>query len=262
MTFRIKLLIAFGIFLLLSVVLAATFPARVLTGWLSRQDPNLAFAQVEGTVWRGSAAQLRVRGIALGRLQWRVSPLSLFRLAPAGELQLRDSKLSLDSAVERLRDGSIRLTDLQGTLDASWLAPVLAIPALVPTGKVQADFSTLQVSPYGLPQRVQGELRWEDAGVFGLVQAQLGGLRIRVDSEPQLSGLIESMGANPPVEIHGVFALKGLQYSADVMLTPNTSNKQVLRALEYIGQPSVEPGSAAGARHLKIEGKILLAGAP
>lgn len=39
--------------------------------------PGLALGEVSGTVWKGTAAQLRFQGKALGILKWRFNPLSL-----------------------------------------------------------------------------------------------------------------------------------------------------------------------------------------
>ncbi len=67
------------------VLLLAWAPASLLAWALPRVSAQAAWLdQVDGTVWRGSAAALRLQpatgaGQSLGHLSWRLLPLDLLR---------------------------------------------------------------------------------------------------------------------------------------------------------------------------------------
>ncbi|MCW9089051.1 MAG: type II secretion system protein N, partial [Gammaproteobacteria bacterium] len=68
-------LVAYGLFLLL------LFPAHFAWSFaaepLRQQLPQIEIAGVSGRLWQGEAVSVRYNSRQVGRLQWRLKPLSL-----------------------------------------------------------------------------------------------------------------------------------------------------------------------------------------
>jgi general secretion pathway protein N len=256
-----KIILGLALLLVIIGIGVLTLPARVAAGWLVQAKPELSLEQVDGTWWRGQAERVRVRGIAIGQLSWQLQLSSLLLLSPVVDLQLRDATSQLAAEVTRHASGAVSVANLQADVDAAWLAPALGIPMLRPTGRLRADLAELAVASNGLPERARGQLRWEDAGVTGMAQAQFGGLQLDLNTTDRIKGTIRPLGNKPALEATGQFELQGVNYQAEVRLAPNTDNPQLSRALQWVGEPLVGD-AVAGARLLKIEGRLLLGPVP
>ncbi len=254
-----KLMLASLLIALILLIGLATFPATAALGWLSKGNPELSFEQVEGTLWHGKAKQLRVRGVALGALDWTLSAGSLIRMAPLLNVSLNEKENTFNATVQRMQDGRLVISKLTANADAGWLSPALGIPLLRPTGRLNVKLSEVEIAPDGRPLRALGDIAWEDAGVTGAANAKLGGVLITLSGTDRITGTIAPLGANPPLQVNGSFELVGLNYTSNVRIIPNTSDPQLLRALEYVGQPILDGNAPAGSRLLEIKGELLLA---
>lgn len=254
-----KLLLVLLLTAMILLVGLYTFPARAALSWLSRSNPELSFEQVEGTLWNGKAKQVRVNGTAVGALEWTLSAGSLLRMQPLINANLHAKSSNLSLSAQRMQDGRLVMSNLIADADASWLAPVLGIPMLTPTGRLDVDLSELEIAPDSRPVRAIGTIAWENAGVTGAANAALGGVLITLNGTDRISGTIAPLGANPPLQVSGSFELVGLNYSSNVRIIPNTSDPQLLRALEYVGQPIQDGSAPAGSRLLEIKGELLMA---
>jgi len=253
-----KIALALLLAALILAVALARLPAHTALAWLSSSNPELSFENATGTLWAGQAQSVRVRGVALGALDWTLSPASLLRMAPLLNARLKSTDSTLSASVQRLQGGGLRISDLLVDADAGWLAPALGIPLLRPTGKLNIRLSEIEIAPDGRPLRAIGNVAWENAGVTGAANATLGGVMITLGGSDRITGTIAPLGANPPLEISGSFELVGLNYSANVRITPNSSNPQLLRALAFVGQPMSGAEAKPGSRLLEIKGELLI----
>ncbi|WP_425408609.1 type II secretion system protein N [Hyphococcus sp.] len=57
-------------------------PASMLAKLVDVENRNVAFAAIEGTLWRGSIANLSINNISLGNVDFQLAPLSLLTLSP------------------------------------------------------------------------------------------------------------------------------------------------------------------------------------
>lgn len=166
------------------VLLLAWAPASLLAWALPRMSQQAAWLdQVDGTVWRGSAAALRLQpatgaGQPLGRLRWRLQPLGLL----GGHLVYR---LSLDGAgIEAagsvlVGPRRVALQGLRGEAPADWLgrlSPDLGIWR--PQGRLLFESESLAFEPSAITGR--GKLRWVDA-VAGHARGRLGSYRAELE---------------------------------------------------------------------------------
>lgn len=194
-----RLLVLGGVTFLLGLVLA--FPARVAYHWFSPEQ--LQVAGIDGTVWRGSAAEATIAGVYVSKLQWSFKPLSLLRGRIAYDLTAEPASgfiegefafgllgtvyidtLNAAGPLSALR-GPLRLDDVAGdmtlqltgiTIEDGWPNHVagraavanLVLRALAPgaVGDFQAEFQTTDGTIIGSVEDVRGML--ELAGTLTL----------------------------------------------------------------------------------------------
>lgn len=238
--------------LILASVVVATFPAAVAWRWWGKELPELTLNGVEGTVWHGSSGRASVRGQALGKLEWNLSPLSLLRGEPAVELAIEGAGLKLSGAFATDERRRIRIERLKVDADAAWLAPALAIPALEPTGRIVAEGASALLGADGVPEALDARLEWQQAGVRGTVVARLGTLVIEAHGrDGRILATIADQG-DGELEVRGSASIEGGSYRSETVLVPRSAQGPVVEALQWVGEARPE-----GGRRLLIEGRIL-----
>ncbi len=196
-------LLAFGVTLLLRA------PAEQL---VTRAAKPLAQQQVHligvgGTLLHGHAAQLGLRGSDLGRLEWRLHPLSLLlgEVAVSFTLEGPDGRLSGELSVAA--DQSLRLGPLQGRLPAAALLALAELPLpVVVEGYAAVRLDTLQLDPHGLPQRAEGVIGWQEAALRSPQAMALGELQLRLETRDDgIHGTLVEGGG--PLRLEGTLTL-------------------------------------------------------
>jgi hypothetical protein len=252
-----KLIWTILIVLVVAIILTATVPARVVWRYQSARLPAVKLSQIEGTIWRGSAEVLQVQNIPIGKLRWRLQPLSLLRLQPTVSAEL-DGPVQARAEISRSL-GKLRINQFRATSDAIWLKPVLAIPAVEPTGKLSIDFDDVVLDEAGVPETARGEILLSEAGVTGIANATLNDVKIEISPQTEgantgLKGVIRSVGnRSAMISVKGEFTLVQRHYTASVRVEPNQDNIGVQQVLKWIGAPADN-----GARLLLIQGQIVL----
>lgn len=142
--------------------LAATAPARLVTGALHAINPALQCDAPAGSLWRGSAAScwLRIndRTLALGRLDWRLRPWSLLWLQPSAHINASWGDQLVDGDVRVSPLGTITLRDMRVQVPASLLQVWAPVPA---RGTLGAHIDALQWR--NDLRELRGRLDWRDA---------------------------------------------------------------------------------------------------
>ena len=231
----------------------ATLPAELAWRYLLAGQLNgVEMAGLNGSVWRGSATELRVRGISVGALSWQLDSLALLQLAPRLDAQVSGSAVQARLQVQRLPSKALQLRNVSASLDAAWLAPVLALPLLIPQGQVQLDVSRLDIDPDGVPQAGDLNLLWHSAALTGAAQADLGEVSISARGEARRWLGTISNPAGSALSIDGGFSLVDRRYSAEIRLRANNPDDPVVKVLPLIGQPQPD-----GSQLLRIEGELL-----
>ena len=250
-----KLIIAGLIGFLVLLFALLTLPARIAWQLVQREVPNMQLVGLHGTFWAGNADALMVANKPLGKLTWRIPYSSMFRFAPRAQLKLDGATVQLDGVAQRSGSNWV-MSALTASADASWLAPALGIPAVIPTGKLAVNFSELAFDQRGLPRHAQGNVQWLGAGVTGLAQADFGNFDVTIknDATGTITGSISAIGS-PALDISGGFVLQGESYSAQITLRQQIANPNIERALALIGEPIV---GSPGARLLKIRGVLVV----
>lgn len=162
------------------VFLVATLPAAWLGAALERaSDGALALGDARGTVWKGRGA-LAVRSRdgyhAIGDLEWRCNPLSIFAgrlsVGVAGAAPDADLKANVSFGLR-----SVRLQNVEANIPATLLEPVdPAVAFAKPQGRVRVTAESLEIGPASVRGAATAE--WSGAGLSGV--ARIGDYRLQV----------------------------------------------------------------------------------
>lgn len=154
-------------------------PVALVYSRFKPQNGAVELVGLEGTVGRGSAAGVLLRGHTAARdLQWRLQPLQLLLGRAAFHVRSSGQGLLVDGRLALLPDGGVRLSDLRSS---GPVAPLLAAAGLfLPVeGAFGLELETLQLRD-GVPVRAQGRL-------------QLSGLAWKLGRDPLRLGDFEAL---------------------------------------------------------------------
>lgn len=239
--------------LVVTVVVAITFPAAVAWRWWGAQAPDIGLQGINGTLWSGEAGRFSVRGQQLGRLSWTISPWRLWKGELTARLIVDGPGLKLSGTIRKLDDGGTRISGLDGEAQGSWLGPALAIPVLEPTGRLVVADGSLHLDRDGLPRDVDLTVVWQEAGVRGQVVARFGTITIAARGNDGRIGMTIEDSGDGELEVKGKVDLDQRNYRSEIVLVPRTTEGPVVEALKWIGEARPD-----GGRLLLIEGQILV----
>jgi len=227
--------------------LIITFPARVAYQWFAPGE--LKLSGINGSIWRGNAAQGTAGGVYLADINWSFRPLGLL----SGKLEYAStSKLAsgfFDANVAIGIGGSLTLSDVAGALTLDTLAGVLPLSGI--EGDVSMQFEELIVEN-GVPVEATGTLN-----IANLVSRYLSPIRLgdyKAEFQTQDDGILGSVES-----IRGVLELAGTiklsrdrtyKFTGKVAAT-SAAPINIAQQLQLLGSPD-----AQGMRDFRIEGQL------
>ena len=230
-----------------ALTLLATLPAGVVARFL---PPAITLGMTDGTLWKGSADALAVRGQPLGGLQWTLRPLSLLigRLAFDGKLIRSDGQAS--GRVTLGIGGRLGARDLELHLPLSGLPAGIAPRGW--RGVVHARLQSFELAPKSAPRIVGAiELRGLQAPPPG--GAAIGSYAVTFPEKPapggKLVGQIKDLEG--PMQVSGTVTIGAdRSYVIEGMVAPRAGASQaVTDTLRFLGAPDAQgrrPFSLAG----------------
>jgi hypothetical protein len=228
---RRSLLVTAGILAVLAG-LVATFPAHLALAWFA--PPEVRAWGVEGTVWRGRAAEVFLQERSLGALAWHARPARLIRLQPTWALELRrQDGYARAQAAFSLTGRRQTITDLDASLSLASLPP--AIVPIGVAGQVRMSLQRL-VLEQGWPVAIAGRASVADLELPGVIMA-LGPFEFRF---PEQSGspLAEIRSQGGPLDVDGRVELPARgQWHLRADLAPGEDPPQELvDGLVFVGE--------------------------
>ncbi|WP_018175218.1 MULTISPECIES: type II secretion system protein N [unclassified Thioalkalivibrio] len=208
-----------GVFFVLAllVALVARLPASVVLAaaerWAGLPD-SIAWEQVHGSVWRGSANGLQSRVGPMGHLQWEIRPGEWLRGGLATDLHWLPPGGGELRGVLRVTPGSLQLSGLEGSLPAAALHQWDTGIPLVLDGRLLASDLQFRILRDGSVEHASGRVNWQQAAAgfprplpLGEQRATLrvgdGLLGIELDASPEaelaiIGNLRLDLRTNPP----------------------------------------------------------------
>jgi general secretion pathway protein N len=247
---RTRLLIAAGVAAFL-VSLIAFLPASMLLRFM---PPEISLGGVSGTIWRGSAASIAIKGTPLGRLRWTSRPLRLLLLQARYRVLLEPADGAIDMIVTLRRDGQLDISQMTGHFPVAAVYGLIAPPGW--TGTVELDIDEVTIEA-GFPVAAAGVVRVQDltsnAGPreinLGSFELQLGEGAVGTES---ISGRLRDLDRGP-MKVRATIELdRNRKYlmSGEVAAGPE-AGPAILRTLSFLGPPD-----SLGRRPFSIEGTL------
>jgi general secretion pathway protein N len=232
------------------VFLVAFLPASVLLRFLPAE---VSLSGVEGTVWRGQAEAVAVRGRSVGALRWSNRPWRLLLLQLDYAVSYLPPGGQVDMDVTLRGPHRLDIANARGTL------PIMALDGLLgpPGWKATAELEVQRLSLVdGFPESATGVLVLREltapreTGVnIGSFELTLGEGAVGSDS---ITGRLRDLGSGP-MRVRATLELKpdrSYLLSGEVAAGPD-AGAVVLRTLRFLG-----PEDSLGRRPFTVEGTL------
>ena len=233
-------------FLLLGVAawllfLVITFPAGHAYRLMRERMSGISLAGLDGTVWSGSAEQVRIQEVTLRNVGWsvRLWPLLLGRAEVA--LQIQDDALRMDGNLGRTLGGDLYLRQLRGRL------PVTRVQQLTPyripklEGELHLEDLDLATADGGL-RELSGKVSWSDAVLTFGSPLELGGFTLQLQTDDDgINGMLQDSGG--PLQAEGKLKLApDGKYSFEGLFTPRDGKGELASRMAMLGTPAESGG--------------------
>jgi hypothetical protein len=228
---RRTVLVSAGL-LALALGLVVSFPARLALSWFA--PPQVHAWGVDGTIWRGSAAEVALPDGSLGALAWRARPAGLLIGRPAWDIDLRrpDGRANARVSFSLFSDRQ-RVTNLEATLALGTLPPSV-VPAGV-AGQLEASLERLELHQ-GWPTAIVGRALVADLDLPGVILT-LGPFRFEF-SEQAGEPVAAITATDGPLLVDGRMELpaRGLWRFSAVLEPGPDAPRELIDGLGFVGE--------------------------
>lgn len=218
-----------GVVVLVLLALIGWLPAGWVLALAAPRLQPLALSGVHGTLWSGSAAQLRWAGRPLGRLHWSLSRQALLGRVH-GSVALQAAGYAGHLRFRRLGPQHLRLQAVHAR--ATLQALPWRIRGLQPRGRLLMEFSHIELR-HGWPVKLAGTVRWQHASLAGAGgTAPLGTLQAQLHERggAVLQATLADSGRGP-LALAGSAEASPLGWHLQATLAPRDGATPSLRAL-------------------------------
>ena len=227
----------------------ALFPARVAYHWFA--PDTVQMSGIRGSAWSGRAAEMSVAGVYVRDVAWRTRPLKLLAGTVALDLEAAPASGFVEASVALGIGGTIRVSNLSGSLPLQMLSGPLRMPGLA--GNSSLQFESIVVRD-GVPTEVEGTLAVASlvAPMIDRNRTPLGSYRAEfMTTESGVVASVEDSGA--VFDLAGSLTLspdRSFLFLGQVAATDQTPDK--LRGqLRFLGSPNER-----GQHEIRFEGSL------
>lgn len=220
----------------LIIFVVANFPAHYALKFLPAQVP-IKLNSVQGTIWRGSAGELRVNNRSLGKLTWQLRALPLLLGKASASFEIHREGFNV------VGSGSANYQQVLTLSDTSIDAEVERLP--IPTDRLMAipsgmisGFVTHALFSDNWIDEVNANFIWDPASLLSPIPMEFGNIALDLNGEDgNLEGDVTSSGA---LDTQGGFKISSEgRLTADIRITPTEETPaELLDILPMFGQPS------------------------
>jgi len=219
------------------VFLGATFPAQYFADHLVKKVPGLELAGVTGSVFSGSATELRFQGVSLGAMDWDFDWLAPFSFTIGYRLDVHAEDRDLRGRVD-MGLGSIHLRGLEGRLPVSAMDRWSPLPPNSVSGSLGLHLKELLFRS-GRPVSAEGELDLDEAALRWPATATLGSFRM--DLSPLSGGGIQAALADvaSPLKLDASLSLSntGTYHLRGTLAAKDAGDQATRSLLSGLGPP-------------------------
>jgi len=239
---------------LLTFIITAIWltPTAFVAPHLQRVAPNIVVSGGSGTIWNGSATNVRVNSFDLGKTTWKVLPLkSLTSFSLVSDVTVDGPEVTAAGQAAYAYDRAIRLTDMQFEAESSLIGRFQPMARLA--GTFQGLIDNAEIRPKLFPS-INGVLNWVQGSITFPVRLTPGNYRADISSQDDtILAQIESVDA--PLELSGTASINGdWQYETDVVAKTKPGVPPLLNNL--LRSAAGGNPSADGSVQIKRKGSI------
>ncbi len=241
-----KRLIILGL-LVFFAVLVVTFPARVAYNWFAPAE--LRLSGISGSIWNGSAAEVKAGGAYIRNVTWRFSPPTLLTGRLGFKTTSNPASGTMQVVVAVSPGGEVLLSDLSGNLPLDLLHPLLQQSGI--RGDLALDFASIILSN-GIPVAADGSATVSDFFVRDLSSSRIGDFRAEFRTiDDAVVGSVEDIAG--VLDVAGTIQLnrdRSYVFSGLVAPTPITP-PSIVNQLRFLGSPNDR-----GQHEFRFEGQL------
>jgi general secretion pathway protein N len=246
-----KGLLGLGVLVLVALLLLWFLPARWIMPQLEPRLRGLALEQVQGSIWNGSAGQVRgADGRVVGRLQWQLSRLALIGKVRA-QWMFDGPQFGLSGSMKRLSADQTEFTAVSMHVNLTMLDQRTATPLGQPRGELQLHVRHALLQG-GWPLQLQGEAQWHNAATqMPNGPVPLGEL---IGEATAQGGIVQAHlhdDGHGPLEVDGQLQVIPLGWRVEATLRPRHSDPALRQWLEQFGTPDSD-----GRFHIRRNGGL------
>lgn len=223
------------------------FPARTAYTWFAPAE--LRLSGISGTVWSGTAAEGSLSGVYLRNLQWKFSPLSLFRarLVYAIESETTFGTLNCDAGVSFA--GDVVIQDLDSSFSLQQFHDQFQLKGF--DGTLNVHLESLIVRD-GIPTEARGSIRLANLLARQLSPDVIGDYQAEFNTDDEgIIGSVEELAG--VLDVAGIIRIgndRNYSFIGKIGALPNAP-RGLTDQLRMLG-----PADERGQREFRVEGKL------
>jgi len=236
--FLIRLAWALGLLLTLSLTLFWFAPASMLGYWLEKQQSPLQLGMIKGSMRDGQAKQVYFNGIDVGTLNWQLGNFQLRPLGAQLQFQVNGIQVQADGKLNMRLSEPLTATEMRGYFPANWLDLQGLAPFLFAHGTINFDLNHIELAEKSAPD-IRGNINWDQAGLNGLITAELGELLFNLDKQPAADSQLVvnfSNSGDADIYMNGVINSDGRIYQLSANARASTKRNDIGNFLQRIGK--------------------------
>ncbi len=236
MRFLLKLMVALGVVLLVTGIIAWKAPADWFAERITQSHRDIQFSGASGTIWDGVVQDVKWRDLLLSDIHWNFMtlsqiypPFSTWKVEGEGP----DYRLSLLADFER--ESLRRLRFINGEVPAAWVDISKAVPLLFLGGRLDLNLDYLEPGR-GARTLTKGSIQWSDAAFTGLLEEKLGDITITIEPVDGVTrAYFHSMQVRN-IMIEGEVSITAGRYEALLILHTTDKKRYVIEELADLGE--------------------------
>jgi len=215
--------------------------------------PDLNIQGLSGTIWNGSAAEVRYQEQLVGRLEWGINILPLITGGVGASWRLDRDDGELVGDVEIDGTGLLHLNKVKGELSPAALLPLLPFAPFTVDGRLVVNMQEMALQN-GNPKLAVGVVEWQQAQLTITESLDVGNVQVAFETNQESGEIMATISNQQGVlEIQSILKIKrdGIYRLNGTLRARSGSDQNLLNMLAMIGRPDRK-----GIIHFSQSGKI------
>ncbi len=197
---------------------------------------KVSLGETSGSLWRGTAKDVTVNNIPLGKLDWQIQPLkSLLALSLKSDFQLSGDEIKAQGNIAISANKKITLNNTDFEVDAIFINSLQNKAKL--SGEIQGKLKYAEIHNKNLPI-IDGMIDWKEGSLKAPIKLPAGNYNAVIT--PESGDLkIKLTSSDAPAELNGDITLKkNWKYNSNLIV--KASDKGLNSMLKFTGKQQAD----------------------